>query len=505
MSARDAVRRALGWLAALLLLAPAAFHLVGLARIFAARAVFPLDIHWLEGGEIYHGWRILHGQPVYRLGDGGFLPYPYPPVHFALLAAVGKLFGFGYAATRGLSIAAFALAMFVLAREARHGWQDLPRGASARVKRAWSASIATIAVACVAAAYADLAGWFDVVRNDSVGMALVVLGAAPLTRARVGFVGVLASSVAFSAAVYTRQTHALFAIAASIYLVARRGTRVKAFVLAAAMLVECAITLVALQHATGGAFATWLFNTGHHAVHPERFAEGMIVLAKITPFAAALPVAALLVALRVPLAPRTALWLTMLAASLPVSLLPYAKDFGYVNNMVPVVILGAPTALILAADGARAWSRPHAARAFMILLLVGQSFFLSAKRYDLARWIPTTEDRRRADALNAAVAGLEGDVLCPIHTMVPLLAGHPESEQASFIAYLDAHAAGMPNVSAASYGAYLLARRPQWVLLTSRELENELRWLMRNDYVLDRELDAPSNVDSSPTQFYRLR
>ena len=117
MPSSRAARLAL-FLADLVLLAPAAWQIAALVWIFASRITYPMDIEWMEGGALLHAHRFLRGEPVYGPPSQGFIPYPYPPLHFVTIAAVGKVFGLDYWTGRAVSIFFFALACAVIFREA---------------------------------------------------------------------------------------------------------------------------------------------------------------------------------------------------------------------------------------------------------------------------------------------------------------------------------------------------------------------------------------------------
>ena len=89
------MRQAVPWPAALragalaVLALPPLASVVTLARVFAARVDFPMDLQSMEGGSLYEAYRILHGMSLYGPPGDGFVPYGYPPGHPLLLAALG--------------------------------------------------------------------------------------------------------------------------------------------------------------------------------------------------------------------------------------------------------------------------------------------------------------------------------------------------------------------------------------------------------------------------------
>jgi len=76
---------------ALLVAAPAAWHLVTFARVLAARLAYAMDFEWMESGHIYAAYRVLHGLPLYTDPATGYAPFPYPPLYWYAIAAVAKV------------------------------------------------------------------------------------------------------------------------------------------------------------------------------------------------------------------------------------------------------------------------------------------------------------------------------------------------------------------------------------------------------------------------------
>src|SRR3954454_9653847 len=60
-------------------------------RLFFARAGFPLDLEWMEGGMLLHASRFAEGKTIYVAPSLDFIPYLYTPLYPALLAALSKL------------------------------------------------------------------------------------------------------------------------------------------------------------------------------------------------------------------------------------------------------------------------------------------------------------------------------------------------------------------------------------------------------------------------------
>ncbi|MDP9150319.1 MAG: hypothetical protein M3O36_10315, partial [Myxococcota bacterium] len=329
-------------------LLPAGWHAGLLLHLFRFQVPFPMDLEWMEGGEIYHAWRFAHGEPIYASPEQGFVPYPYPPLHFVVLAVVGRLAGFGYAPARLVSVAFFLLGALLLAREvarrAGTGLEGVAFGAAA--------------LATIGTTVPTVVGWYALVRNDSMAIALPIAAAVLAGRRQMTPVRVMAVALTLVAAVYTKQTGVFFCAWIVVFLFVRNRRAGIATALAFGVLSLSAF--VALQIGTHGWFATYLLLQRHHAFLSDRVPLGAWELFKSAPYMAAVPVAAAYLAGRGRLSARSALWVGMFIAAFPAALLPYAKAGGCQNNLMPVALLGGPTSILVALDlvdlpSARGW------------------------------------------------------------------------------------------------------------------------------------------------------
>lgn len=80
--------------AALLLLAVPLFRFL---RVALARFDYPFDLEWTEGGMLVNAQRLLDHRPLYASPGLDFIPFMYPPGYHALVAALLRLAGPGYA------------------------------------------------------------------------------------------------------------------------------------------------------------------------------------------------------------------------------------------------------------------------------------------------------------------------------------------------------------------------------------------------------------------------
>jgi 4-amino-4-deoxy-L-arabinose transferase-like glycosyltransferase len=170
--------------------------LLGLAVIGAYLAIalsrlsYPFTIEWLESNSLVEVHRILAGRPLYTAPAVGYVPDGYPPLYFAVSAAVARVLGPSYLALRLVSLASSLACFALLARLVQ--------------RETGSASAGIAAAGILAATYFVTGTWFDVGRVDSLFLAL---SAAALCAARWmrGTRGAVACGVLLAAAFLTKQ------------------------------------------------------------------------------------------------------------------------------------------------------------------------------------------------------------------------------------------------------------------------------------------------------------
>lgn len=479
------------------LLAPAVWQIGVMAWVVSGRLVFPLQLEWLEGGEIYHAQRLLQGEAIYRRAASGFLPYPYPPLHALMLAGVGALWGLSYASARAVSVGCFVVAAGVLTwRTAVHF-----RGRARAVGGLLSSGY-------LGATYPMVHGWYDIARVDTSALVFMILTGAALDRRRIRGADLVLAGVLGSLALYTKQTN-VFAVAwVCLLAILRQGKR--AWVLPATLSVLCVGAFAWLQWTSDGAFAVWLFDTAHHSLRLSALGRYAWLLVVQTPFLLVLPFGVRRIRARGRLTASSRLWLGMLAAAIPASLLPYVKVGGSDNSLIPLLFLAGPVTLMVAGDaltagdagdaGARGASDPRAGEGRSSVSqwprsvfsgFVLQALLLSLHLYDPRRGRPSAAARREAEAFNRAVAALEGGVICPLDPFLPAVNGN-KAQQADWISHVDAMQAKRPGVTVASYTNWLLRERPRWLLLSGFRREAPILPVIEKNYSLSRELPMPS-------------
>ena len=147
-----ALRWALGGLSVFFILL---FFYTALRRLH-----YPFELERMESGVLTSAWRVAHGKPLYAQPSLEWAAYLYTPVYFYVSAAIMKLTGAGYQATRLVSVLSVAgllatIYTFVFGEVRRH----LP---------------ALAAAGLYAALYASLGCWYDLGRVDSLVTFLLI-------------------------------------------------------------------------------------------------------------------------------------------------------------------------------------------------------------------------------------------------------------------------------------------------------------------------------------------
>lgn len=381
-----------------------------LVYVFAARLTYPMDLEWCEGGMLLHTHHLLRGEPIYGPDDAVFAPFPYPPGYPALVAILG-IFGLDYWTGRLVSIAFFAVFCAVVFQEV---WRQSARALT-------GAALGAAAVATVVLGFPTVGGWYDLARVDSAFMGLSALGAWLVSGDKYTPRRMLITAVVLTMAVYTKQTAALFAVWVVLFAFVR--DRRSGALLAVATFVLCALLLGLLQWSTEGQFWRWIYShLSEHQVRTYFYFKGLKIIHGFAPFAVLLPIGFTLLALKRGLSRRTVLWTGMLVCAMPVSLLPYAKHGGYINNLMAVVMLVGPAAALLVTDLLRLADRFGLAIEAGVVVLLG--LLVWRNPITPSDYVPSQGMRDRARMLNQTVAELEGGVLSPQLPFIPVRNGH---------------------------------------------------------------------------------
>jgi hypothetical protein len=230
---------------------------VALAAIVACRLTWPYELEWMEGGTLMHAVQLQLGHAIYRAPRVDFVPYFYTPLYPMILAAASRVgIPLGFALGRSVSaLATLATLAMLFSIGAREGGR-------------WCGLLA----ACLYAALFRFCGaWYDLVRTDSLSMALVLGSALAAYRAR-HVKGAVLAAVLLVAAFFAKQTAAVFAVPIALCLVWR--DRRLGVVFGAAVAVLGVGSVGAYTAATDGWFWFYVFQ-GHQG---HRFLWGNFLL-----------------------------------------------------------------------------------------------------------------------------------------------------------------------------------------------------------------------------------
>ena len=422
---------ALPWLAAA---GPALAQLCLLFSTVLQRFSYPYDLEWMEGGMLNHAARISAGAGIYVEPSVDFIPYLYTPLYPGLLATLEPIFGLSYQSGRALSIIAM-IAIAALACVA-----IVTRCDSARRGPAWAGG--ALAAGFFAATYPWVDGWYDIVRADTMFLALAV-GGIVATHAWLevgsgwrGHARIAVAAAILALAFFTKQTGIFFVAAGGAIVLVGNWRRVPAFV-ASAGLVGLGGTWL-LDRASDGWFWTYVFEVHQtHHCHPTRFKEGFATMLGHFPMmTATIAVALVVVAVawgwrrqRPPAVGALLVWSWVFAVAVVVGAVGIATMWSVNNAFIPAMVAGgiAAGAALPALHGAvTALRLPHAdlaARLVTYLAAAALAFELIFAWWSPRKFIPTQADREAGDRLVGMISEIDGEVFIPFHPWYGHLAG----------------------------------------------------------------------------------
>ena len=412
---RGPVRRLLphAWL---LLAAPGVLQIVLVAVAVAGRVAYPYDLEWMEGGMLNHALRLSEGHSLYAPPSIDFIPYLYTPLYPALLAALGKVFGLSYVLGRAVSVvsllAVFAFMLVAVVREAPRRGPALAAG--------------LLAVGFVAATYPWFEGWYDLVRGDTLFLAMAVGGLALLRAGahRLRWVAMAAAILGLS--FFCKQTGLLLVVAGGAALLFMNWRALPLYTLIAGAIGGGGSLL--LDRLTGGWYWIYVFEVHQqHETHMPRFWKSFANMAGQLPvLTAVLALGAIAVVVhavrqrRLPDGGGALLyWLWMTAVGALIGALGWATQWAHFNAYIPAMTFAAIAAALVVIMAAR-W---HGAVAAGLAVVLGAQLVIA--RWSPSRFVPKDEDRKAGDALVARLATIPGEIFMPSHPWYPHLAGKP--------------------------------------------------------------------------------
>ncbi len=458
MALPESLRPRRSWLWALLAL-PALLQLLLLTVAFARRFVYPYDLEWMEGGMLAHALQLSQGRSIYRPPSVEFIPYLYTPLYPALVAALGKIFGLSYQLGRAVSIASIAATLALMARA-------VTREAPAPEWRAPARVAAVGALGLFAACFPWVECFYDLVRGDSLFLAIGLGGLVALRAWAPRQDGFLHRRVAVAAALlglsfFAKQTGVLLVAAGGAALLVMNWRALPIYVAVAGAL-GLGGSLV-LSRVTDGWYWIYAFKVHqNHDMHMPRFWESFGHILEHFPVMTLLVAVGLLAvaayaAARRRLPPGGAgflYWAWMFACGTVIGAIGWSTQWAVFNAFIPAMALGAiaaaaaivPLAAVateLAPAPPRAYVAPAAAATLLAILGVQ----LLDARWDprwsalvddharvrlpwpwqvkasLAKFTPEPRDHAAGAQLIARLRTIEGDIFYPSHPWYPVLAG----------------------------------------------------------------------------------
>jgi hypothetical protein len=396
------------------LLLVAGLQVYEIAVVWWPRLHYGYDLEWMEGATLISGLRALQGLPFYTEPQLDYIPFIYPPVYAWLLGALGHVFPFGYALGRSVSIAGTLAACGALLYGARQAGVRWP-----------------LAVGCAVlflGTYEDSGTFFDLVRIDGLAMGLLawalVVALGPKRWHPV--VGGLLLAAAFM----TKHHAAIFGFPMGLVLWRRDGWR-RAATFAAAALIPALLFTIVLEITTHGLFLVYLLEVpASHGMVRERLLPSVHVT--WTPFHVTTGGAMMECLEAAPLLWLWAVvrpgwlrgrsgnwWGAVSLVALVTASLMRGHTGGYVNVLMPMMWVQALWPALFVAADPRRWVAP--AVTALVALQIWQG------RGELAREVPTEEDRRNAAALIDELRELPEPLLIPHAPYYAVLAGKEPS------------------------------------------------------------------------------
>jgi hypothetical protein len=422
--------RTLLWIALAL---PAIAQLGLLLWAVINRVGYPFDLEWMEGGLLGHAQRIADRQGIYVEPSIDFIPYLYTPLYPALLALLGGFFGIGYTLGRLISVVAMLATMgFIVAAIVRQ--RDVNRRA------AWFGAAAGVGL--FAATYPWVEGWYDLVRADTLFVAMFIGGllglhAWALVPGEAGRHRIGAAAAVLALSFFCKQTGVFYVVAGGGALLVLNWRRLPLYIAVSALIGLGMVWL--FDRASGGWFWTYVFEVHQaHDWNRDRFVASFghilgqfpLMTAVIAAGLASVGVTAYVSRQRPPGSSAFLFWAPMFALSCVVGAIGWGTQWAHFNAFIPAMTTGALAAgaAIPAIVGAGSrWQRWPAwwAPALGLVCAAALSAQLLIAWWHPSRFIPSARDREAGDELVKRIREIEGDVFMPYHPWYPVMAGKP--------------------------------------------------------------------------------
>ena len=361
---------------------------------------YPFQLEWMEGGTVDVASRIANGDPIFVPPSIEYVPYVYPPLYFALVAATSGLIGQGLFAARLVSLVAIAGVCALIASTVR------------RETSSWM--LAAGAVGLFVGGFELTGRWYHLARLDSTYLFFLLAALYALRFGR-SWRSAAAAGALLWLAFMTKQTAVL--VAAPLLIGTVWLDRRRAAVGAATFVVPTLLTWVGLGAATDGWFLYYTLELP--AQHELALVDASHYLLAALPVALpsfAVALFALVLATRRDR--RTGAFLVAAFVGLvPLSWLFFAHTGSHLNALMPAwaaVCLLAPLAVM---------HRPRGHRVRVAALFLTVQLVLLAE--PVADSLPAAGEIARGERFVRWLRERDGEVLLPDMRYVQTLAGRP--------------------------------------------------------------------------------
>ncbi|MBW2731491.1 MAG: glycosyltransferase family 39 protein [Deltaproteobacteria bacterium] len=430
-------RRYAIWLGVSLAALAALAHIGLLSRIIVGRIGYPLDLEWMESGMLVHALRVAQGLPLYAEPSVDFISYLYTPFYPYLVGTLGRIFGVSYLLGRIVSLLCFMAALGVAFRVAQRESVAVATALTPRARRLWGVAWGLTAVGLVAASFPHTGAWYDLVRNDSLYLALVSTALYLLRYHVERWRWVFVAGVLLGLAFLTKQTASLFILFAGAATLLTRWRRLLLLVPVVALVAGGTVLVGSLL--TEGWMWRYIFelHQGHDLYWERVWPQTELKLGKLMPASYGVAGLWLLVALgtwlkgrRLPDAHerRLLFWWFLVIVGLAVSAIGFATQWAVQNAYIPGFYFAAIFAAVGAADlAARLGLGRRPLWAASVALICGGALCgqLLGQLYKPGPHLPQRGSYAAADKLLARMHAVEGPILMPYHPFYPHLVGRP--------------------------------------------------------------------------------
>jgi len=393
-----------------------------------SRIAYPFTIEWAESNTFLHVVRVLEGKPIFVPPSYDFIPMIYTPFYYYIVAIFAQVTGQIMFSMRLVSVLA-SLLIFIMIYALCRLRQITPQSS-------------IIAVGLFAASYAVTGYWFDVGRVDILYLALLLTGYVLIIAQtkRDNAVGVIAGIVVFLS--FATKQSALLAIPFLLFDLILKRRWMKALWLGISFALSCGLFVVLMNTVSKGWF--WIYIYEIPSAHPISW--GMVThdfwISYIFPnfpwmiMAVILAVIVLLVLHDKVGAFNHAVFVFTLFLPLSImSIASMAKQWGYINGLLPIVaalsIISVEAYQLAAAAMTSSQNSAWNLKVLYYLVSVSIIFQFVGLRYDFRTQIPTQASLDAGERIISILRISKGPVFIPTSPYLLYMADQQTHFQAS--------------------------------------------------------------------------